>query len=72
MRVHNMDRLTINVGDAPNLVVPNREVVAVEHPMVIMNTDRALKTFGTGVPLKHVRYPLVYIIIILLSFLIYG
>lgn len=42
-------------SSAPRYIVPRREIVAVEHPMVVKNIDNALKTFGTGVPLKEVR-----------------
>lgn len=34
------------MGSAPIYAIPQKEVVAVEHPMVIKNIDNALKTFG--------------------------
>jgi hypothetical protein len=37
------------IASAPTFEVATREVVAVEHPMVIKNIDKALKTFGSGV-----------------------
>jgi hypothetical protein len=39
---------------APSFRIPPREIVAVEHPMIIKNIDNGLKTFGTGVPLVQV------------------
>jgi len=41
-------------GIAPSYVVPQREIVAVEHPMIVKNIDNGLKTFGTAIPLKQV------------------
>jgi hypothetical protein len=43
-------------SSAPTYMVPQRDIVAVEHPMVIRNIDDGLKTFGTGVPLAHVSH----------------
>jgi general transcription factor 3C polypeptide 5 (transcription factor C subunit 1) len=37
------------MASAPTLEVAKREVVAVEHPMVVKDLDNALKTFGRGV-----------------------
>lgn len=39
---------------APVFEVPDREVVAVEHPMIIHNVDNAIKTFGTNRPFLRV------------------
>jgi hypothetical protein len=39
---------------APIYKVTPREVVAVEHPMIIQNIDNALKTFGKGRPFDRV------------------
>jgi hypothetical protein len=36
------------MASAPTLDVVRREVVAVEHPMMVKNLDKALKTFGLG------------------------
>lgn len=41
-------------GSAPTYLVPVREVVALEHPMIIKNIDNGLKTLGTGVPVHQV------------------
>jgi hypothetical protein len=34
--------------------VPMRDIVAIEHPMIIKNIDNGLKTLGTGVPPRQV------------------
>lgn len=39
---------------APSYSVPVREIVALEHPMIIKNIDKGLKTLGTGVPPRQV------------------
>jgi general transcription factor 3C polypeptide 5 (transcription factor C subunit 1) len=39
---------------APIHTVPVKEIVAVEHPMVVKNIDKALQTFGRGMPFKQV------------------
>lgn len=39
---------------APSYNIAPREVIAVEHPMIIMNLDRGLKTFGTNRPFRRV------------------
>jgi general transcription factor 3C polypeptide 5 (transcription factor C subunit 1) len=36
------------MASAPIFEVTRRDVVAVEHPMVVKNLDNALKTFGVG------------------------
>jgi hypothetical protein len=41
-------------GSAPTFSVPVREIVALEHPMIIKNIDNGLKTLGSGVPLQQV------------------
>jgi hypothetical protein len=41
-------------GSAPVYKIDKREIVAVEHPMIIKNIDNGLKTFGRGAPLSHV------------------
>jgi hypothetical protein len=45
---------------APVYNIERREVIAVEHPMIIKNLDDALKTFGTNRPFRRVslRRPL--------------
>lgn len=40
---------------APTFTVPERDIVAVEHPMVVKNVDNALKTFGKAWPFKEVQ-----------------
>lgn len=37
------------MASAPTLEVARRDVVAVEHPMVVQDLDKALRTFGRGV-----------------------
>lgn len=49
------------MASAPIFEVTRRDVVAVEHPMVVKNLDNALKTFGvggdtTGRPFRRVSY----------------
>jgi general transcription factor 3C polypeptide 5 (transcription factor C subunit 1) len=44
------------VGSAPSFPIPLREIVALEHPMIIKNIDNGLKTLGTGVPVKQVIF----------------
>jgi hypothetical protein len=39
---------------APSYPVPLREIVALEHPMIIKNIDKGLKTLGNGVPPRQV------------------
>jgi general transcription factor 3C polypeptide 5 (transcription factor C subunit 1) len=39
---------------APIFDVPDREVVALEHPMIIQNLENAIKTFGTNRPFLRV------------------
>lgn len=41
--------------DAPVYTFKPREVVAVEHPMVIHNIDNGLKTFGRTPAFREVR-----------------
>jgi hypothetical protein len=36
------------MASAPIFEVTRRDVVAVEHPMVVKNLENALKTFGVG------------------------
>lgn len=36
------------MASAPTWDVARRDVVAVEHPMVVKDLDKALKTFGVG------------------------
>jgi general transcription factor 3C polypeptide 5 (transcription factor C subunit 1) len=33
-------------SSAPTYTIPSREVVAVEHPLIIQNLDNGIKTFG--------------------------
>ena len=43
------------MSSAPVYTVPGKEIVAVEHPMIIKNIDNGLKTFGRGhAPLAQV------------------
>lgn len=39
---------------APILMVPEREIVAVEHPMVVKNIENGLKTLGKAPPFQLV------------------
>jgi general transcription factor 3C polypeptide 5 (transcription factor C subunit 1) len=45
-------------GSAPTFAVPMREIVALEHPMILKNIDSGLKTLGSGVPLQQVSVSL--------------
>ena len=46
------------ISSAPVYKVPAKEIVAVEHPMIIKNIDNALQTFGRGkAPLAQVSSP---------------
>jgi hypothetical protein len=42
------------MGSAPMFKIPNRDIVAVEHPMIIINIDEGLRTFGTTHVLENV------------------
>lgn len=42
---------------APVYSVPDRGVVAIEHPMIVKNIDKALRTFGTNRPFRRVSIP---------------
>jgi len=42
------------ISSAPVFEIAPREVVAVEHPMIVKNIDKALKTFGVGDPFEKV------------------
>ncbi len=44
-------------GSAPIFTVPLREIVALEHPMIVKNIDNGLKTLGSGIPLQQVSIP---------------
>lgn len=49
------------MASAPTVQVARRDVVAVEHPMIVKNLDNALKTFGvdvdtTGRPFRRVSF----------------
>ncbi len=39
---------------APTYLIPPRQIVAVEHPMIIENIDIGLKTFGKEKPFARV------------------
>ena len=43
---------------APVYSISQREIVAVEHPMIVKSIDNALKTFGTNRPFRRVSSPL--------------
>lgn len=45
---------------APVFKVAPREVFAVEHPMIVMNLDKGLKTFGTNGPFKRVSSAFIF------------
>lgn len=40
---------------APVYDIAPRNVVAVEHPMIVKNLDNGLRTFGNGPAFKRVR-----------------
>lgn len=40
---------------APVLEVPDKRVVSVEHPCIVRNLDKALKSMGGEPRMKHVR-----------------
>lgn len=40
---------------APIYSVPARDMLAVEHPMLVMNVDKALESFGKQTLPQHVR-----------------
>ncbi|KAF8860318.1 hypothetical protein BDZ45DRAFT_800898 [Acephala macrosclerotiorum] len=41
-------------GAAPIFKVPDREIIAVEHPMIIQNIDNGIKTFGNNRPFQRI------------------
>ncbi len=41
---------------APFFTIPEREVFALEHPMVIRNLDKAIQTFGRNRPFLRVCF----------------
>lgn len=46
------------MGDqaAPIFNIPSRKLVAVEHPMIIMNLDNGIQTFGSNLPFERVSH----------------
>ncbi|RKF75272.1 General transcription factor 3C polypeptide 5 [Golovinomyces cichoracearum] len=44
------------MGDqaAPIFNIPSRKLVAVEHPMIIMNLDNGIQTFGSNLPFERI------------------
>lgn len=42
---------------APEFKIGTREIVAVEHPMIIQNLDNGIKTFGNNQPFERVSTP---------------
>lgn len=42
-------------SDFPVLKVPARQIIALEHPMIIKNLDNGIKTFGRNHPFQRVR-----------------
>ncbi|KAI9733468.1 MAG: tau 95 subunit of transcription factor TFIIIC [Claussenomyces sp. TS43310] len=52
-----MEGISAAAHHAPFFTVPGREIVAVEHPMVIKNVDNGLKTFGTDPQFKYILTP---------------
>lgn len=42
---------------APTYSIPETKLAAVEHPMLIMNVDKALTTFGKNNVMKPVNWP---------------
>jgi hypothetical protein len=47
-------------GSAPAFTVPTREIVALEHPMIVKNIDNGLKTLRSSIPLQQVSIWSVY------------
>src|ERR1700761_7931906 len=43
-----------NPSIAPIYAVPGRKLGAVEHPMILKDVDKAIKTFGRGTSLRPV------------------
>ncbi|CZR69071.1 related to TFC1 TFIIIC (transcription initiation factor) subunit, 95 kD [Phialocephala subalpina] len=41
-------------GAAPVFKVPEREIIAVEHPMIVQNIDNGIKTFGNNHPFQRI------------------
>jgi hypothetical protein len=49
-----VDSPTADADGAPVFEIPDRDIIALEHPMVIQNLDNAVKTFGTNRPFLRV------------------
>lgn len=47
---------------APAYTIPSRRLGALEHPMIIKNLDKAIKTFGQNSALQAVSSPLMPVI----------
>jgi len=47
-------------GSAPVFTVPTRDIVALEHPMIVKNIDNGLKTLRSSIPLQQVSIWRVY------------
>jgi hypothetical protein len=41
---------------APYYDIPEKKILAIEHPMVVKNIDNAIKTFGRVPPFKRVSF----------------
>lgn len=41
--------------EAPTFMIPSRTIAAVEHPFMVVNTDKALETFGVNPQYRSVR-----------------
>jgi len=44
-----------DAGKAPTYVIPPRRLGALEHPMIIKNLDKGMKTFGQSNSFQSVR-----------------
>lgn len=49
-----------NYEKAPIYTVPTRRLGALEHPMIIKDVDKGIKTFGQNFALEAVRGPLLF------------
>ena len=45
-----------DAGKAPTYVIPPRRLGALEHPMIIKNLDKGMKTFGQNNSFQSVRF----------------
>jgi len=57
-----------NIRWDETLQIHGRDVVAVEHPLIIRNLNKGIKTFGLGQPFDRVSSHTVHIPVIRASF----